>query len=189
MQVQADIYLEWYIRRYESGEDRGLPDLETIAASFQNNKLVDEHIRQMCTKLFGVPTVAKQERTDQQYEMVREILNMRTGTDGAQMMAAHAAILEEFDDIAQAPGSRRERAPLGPSQRRESGEDPTDHGRWWQDRNNKGGSKGAAKGKNKGDSQNYGRSYGGSGVFRSPSRPGGAYWPAGRGWAWRTYPW
>ena len=154
MQEQADIYLEWYIRRYESGEDQELPDLETIVASFQTNKLVNEHTWQMCTKSFGVPIVAKQELIDQQYEMVREILNMRTGTDGAQMMAAHAAILEEFDDIAQAPGSRRERAPLGPSQRRESGEDPTDHGRWWQDRSSKGGSKGAVKGTNKGGSQN-----------------------------------
>ena len=46
MQKQADIYLGWYRTRYESGQDRVLPDLETIAASFQVNRLVDEHIRQ-----------------------------------------------------------------------------------------------------------------------------------------------
>ena len=166
MQAQADIYLGWYRINYESGQIRAVPNLEAIAASFQDNKLVDEHIRQMCTRIFGIPIAAKQDLTDQQYEMVREIINMRTGTDGAQMMSAHAAILEEFDDIVRAPGSRRERAPPGPSQRRESGEDPTDHGRWWQDRHNKGGRKGAATGKSKGGSQNYG---GESGVLRSPA--------------------
>ena len=83
----------------------------------------------MCTMVFGVPTVIKQELTDQHYDMVREIINMRTGTDGAQMMAAIVAIWEEFDDIVRAPGSRRDRTALGPNQRGESGEDPTDHGR------------------------------------------------------------
>jgi len=102
------------------------------------------------------------------------------------MMAAHAAILGEFDDSVLAPGSRRDRAAPGPSQRRESEEDPTDHGRWWQDRHNRGGSKGAAKGKSKGGSQSYG---GGSGVFRSPPRTGGGYWPTSRGWEWKNSPW
>ena len=129
MQEQADLFLDWYRINYENGRLRALPDLERISASFQDEKLVDEHIRQMCTKVFGVPTVIKQDLTDQQYDMVREIINMRTGTDGAQTMAANAAIVDEFDGIVRAPGSRRDRTALGPSQRRESGEDPTDHGR------------------------------------------------------------
>ena len=107
MLEQADIYLDWYRISCESGQIRALPDLEAIAASFQDNKLVDEHIRQTCTILFGLPVAAKQDLTDQQYEMVREIINMRTGSDGARMMAAHAAMLEEFGDIVRAPGSRR----------------------------------------------------------------------------------
>ena len=132
MQEQAAIFLEWYIRRSESGENQESPTLDDITAAFQDAKLVDDHIREMCTQLFGVPIVAKQTLTDQQWEMVREILNMRTGTAGAQMMAANAAILDGFADVAQAPGSRRERAPPGPNQRRASGEDPTEHGGWWQ---------------------------------------------------------
>ena len=134
---------------------RALPDLERISASFQDEKLVDEHLRQMCTKVFGVPTGVKQNLTDQHYEMVREVISMRTGTDGAQMMAANAAILEEFDDVARAPGSRRDRTAPGPSQRRESGEDPTNHGRWWQDRQTRGGGKGGANGQGKGGSYSY----------------------------------
>ena len=55
MQDQADIFLDWYRNTYENGRLRTLLDLERIAASFQGEKLVDEHIRQMCTKVFGVP--------------------------------------------------------------------------------------------------------------------------------------
>ena len=113
---------------------------------------------------------------------------MRTGTHGAQMMAANVAILEELADVTQAPGSRREQMPQGPSQRRRSGEGPTGRWRWWHQQNTNGAAKGVAKGNGKSGSQAVYSCYGESGVFRSPSGAGGAHWPTSRGWGWRSYP-
>ena len=187
-QRPADVLLEWYLKRYGSGEDRELPKWATIEAAFQNEGLVDLHVREMCFDLFGVPVATKQTLTGEQWELVREVINMRTGAHGAQMMAANAASMEECADIAQAPGSRRDQVPPGPSRRRESGEDPTDRGRWWQRQNTTGGDKRASKGNGKNDSQAVGRNYGESGVFRSPSGAGGACWPTDRDWEWRSCP-
>ena len=89
----------------------------------------------------GAPMVAQRALTSEQWGLVREILTMRTGTGGAQMMAASAAIMEEFPDVAQAPGSCRDQVPPGPSQRRRSGEDLAGRGRWWQQQNTTGTTK------------------------------------------------
>ena len=92
---------------------------------------MDEQIREMCSKLFGMLVAARQRLSDEQWEVVRDILNMRTGTHGAQMMATNAALMRELAEFSETPGSRRETPQPCPSRRRESGDDPADRGMWW----------------------------------------------------------
>ena len=67
-QKQADTFLGRYIKRYEEGVDGELPTWQEIERAFYDDRLKDRHIREMRFALFGVPVVARQTLSKEQWE-------------------------------------------------------------------------------------------------------------------------
>ena len=86
------IFRGWWIQRYNRGLSRTLPSVHGVADTLKGHKLTGEQIRCMCSKLFGVLVVARQRLSDEHGDVVRDVLKMRTGTRGAQLMATHVAV-------------------------------------------------------------------------------------------------